>query len=82
MTWSCAYDVLCHYTHPASFIHVHTSSCPPWCIHEFIGASTCNRCAEDHRMSEAPQGVNPEAGVRLGAGGPVRRNRRKRGSRS
>jgi hypothetical protein len=34
MTWFCAYDVLCHYTHPASFIHVHTSSCPPWCIHE------------------------------------------------
>jgi hypothetical protein len=34
MTWSCVYDVLCHYTHPASFIHVHTSSCPPWCIHE------------------------------------------------
>jgi hypothetical protein len=34
MTWSSTYDVLCHYTHPASFIHVHTSSCPPWYIHE------------------------------------------------
>jgi hypothetical protein len=42
---------------------------------KFIGAYTCNRCAEDHDISEVPQGMNPKVGVRSGAEGPVRRNR-------
>jgi hypothetical protein len=83
MTWSCAYDVAMS-LHASRIIHTcaHIIMSPLVHTWNLFGAYTCNRCAEDHSTSEAPQGVNPEAGVRSGAGGPVRRNWRRHGSRS
>jgi hypothetical protein len=65
--------------HSYMFTHHHV---PLGAYMKFIGAYTCNRCAKDRRTSEAPQGMNPKVGVRSRTGGPIRRNRRKRGSHS
>jgi hypothetical protein len=83
MTWFCAYDVAMSLQssshHLYMFINHHVIL---GAYIKFIGCITCNRCAEDRVMSEVPLGVEPKVGVRSGAGGPVRRSRRRRGNRS
>jgi hypothetical protein len=71
MTWCCVYVVA---------MPLHSSSHRSYMFinhHVVLGA-----CAEDHDASEAPQGMTGEVGVHLRVGGPIRRTRRRRGSRS